>query len=136
MATTMDQQRLRIKYSGPCREDANALASELGRGQVIEPERAAEDTSRFAIGEIVLTVILSSAAKAAVDVLIERLRTYLEKRIQKGEASKTRAPNLKVVLEGHDGGRSERRIALRVATIDLVAKFLQNVGEDATKAMG
>ena len=128
---------LTIEYRGPAKRDAELLAQSIRTGGVPvgEPVAATDDKATMAIGEIVVTIIASAAARALLEVTMTHLRDYLVSRIER-ESGKSDAPNVQVLVAKETGGTAAKKlISLRVATAEFVTKFIKEVGDEVVRTV-
>jgi hypothetical protein len=129
------QPTLLIEYCGPARRDAELLAHNLRMAGIAadDPVLSADAQATMAIGEIVVTIVASAAARALLDVAMEHLRGFLISRVQ-GTSQDSDAPNMQVLVAKPDGTVATRKlISLRVATADLITKFVKDVGNEVLR---
>jgi hypothetical protein len=133
MSTAVIPQLLKIEYSGPCRHDAEDLASTLAETSSVSAQPSPGSKASMAIGEIILTIAATAATKALISVIVDQLREYLKSRILKRETEEDQAPNLRVIVHRPASRPVEKLIALRAASVDLAAEFAKNLGEELLK---
>lgn len=129
---------LAIEYRGPAKQDAESLANGFRAGGVTlnPPREAADGKATLAVGEIILTIVASAAARALLDVTLDKLRMYMVNRIQ-GNTLTSESPNLQISVAKENGQVVARKlVSLRVASVEFVTKFVKEVGEAVVKAVG
>jgi ADP-ribosylglycohydrolase len=135
MTTDAADQVLKIEYSGPSRQDAEELASALAEASPVTVNQAPCAKASMATGEIVLTILASAATQAVIHVAIDRLREYMNKKILAAHHKGGKAPNMRVLIHWKSAKPIQKLISLRVATVDVVAQFIDNLGDEITKAI-
>jgi hypothetical protein len=127
-----------ISYRGAARLEAEELRKqfELAGAPVCEPREAIRADAKLGAEEIIITIVASAALKAVAQVAFDHLRSYLVHEISEREEVKKVHPNLQVVVKKHttDPGKKEL-LSLRVASVQMIDKFISNIAEAVIKAI-
>jgi len=116
-----------IEYYGEAREEAEQLRSVLAQShaQVTEVRQRDKDDVDMAVAEIIITIVVTAAAKAVASIALEHLETYIRQRIEEGK----RLPDGQVVIKRREDGKTVDRIPFSFGTmgLEMVAEFTKNL---------
>jgi hypothetical protein len=136
-----------ISFIGDAETEANEIKNVLaGAGAAVTPPRSiSRQDAELGAEEIILTIVLSAAAKAVIGVGLEHLKTYLINRVKKGKEVNPEASvphsvektQLQVVLKGESKQVFDRKfLDFKVATVESVCKFIGSLSDGVLKHLG
>ena len=129
----MAEPILKIEYKGnDAAADAAALWTALKRqGLAVDAPRNGTSTAgELGIAEIILTVVLTGAAKASAKVVIKYLREYLTTQLEAADS----ALRVRVDLSKDDGSTKKLPFLTKKMTLETIDVFCANI-EKAVEAL-
>jgi hypothetical protein len=125
-----------ITFQGEAAPEASEIKNVMeSAGTTVEsPRRAPTVPGQLGAGEVILTILLSTAAKATIDVALDHLKSYLVQRLEQ-QRKKLR---LQVVLKRQSKDAAKKVVArelldLKTATVEAVCKFIGQISDAALK---
>jgi hypothetical protein len=120
-----------ISFRGDGRAEASEIKAVLEKTGVTiaEPRPGLTTPGELGAAEVILTIVLSAAAKAAIEVALDHLKSYL---VQRVEQKRTKL-HLQVALKKEAAKRAVARefIDLKAATTEGIFKFIGKLAEVA-----
>lgn len=125
-----------ITFQGEAGPDAREIKNmmEHAGATVDTPRYASTIPGQLGAEQVVLTILLSAAAKAVIDVALDSLKSYLIQRLEQ-QRKKLR---LHVVLKGESKNVEKKVVArelldLKTASVAAVCKFIGQISDAALK---
>lgn len=120
-----------IRYSGPSASEATEVAQRLRSAGIPVglPEQLPSSGAELGAEEIVLTIVVSAAVKALLEVSMSRLGSYVADLIKAPSGQhQDKKPNLQVIVQGQKGNKKHREVLnVRNATAETAHKFIDNI---------
>jgi hypothetical protein len=134
-----------ISYKGDVGEEARRIKAEMEGGAVIiaPPQEIEDPKKRLGAGEIVITIILSAAAKAVLQMVFSRLLKYLVERMEgQPGTDKNLGPgspvntekilHLQIVLKKESQVVGREVLSLKEASANVIVRSVNRLSEIAS----
>ena len=115
-----------IEYYGEAREEAEQIRSELAQSpaQLTDVRECDPEEADLAVAEIIITIIVTAAAKAAASTALGYFEAYIRRRIEEGK----NLPDGQLVIKRKEGDTVDRiPFSSRTMGLEMVAEFSKNL---------
>lgn len=119
--------RISIEYYGEAKDEAEQFRSALAQSHahITDVRRRDPDDVDMAVTEIIITIVVTAAAKAVASTALEYLEIYIRKQIEEGK----KPPDVQVVIKREEDGKTVDRIPVSFGTmgLEMLAAFSKNL---------